>query len=681
MKKLLLSIAFILVASITMAQRVVTAINTEKYYTLECRSGVAHNTARFIGVTENGVINGQSATAAEIKFEAAESENGYYIKIGEKYLNHNGTNISASTEKSTVWTFGVGGKDNVANVVTFTIGNNKYLNNNGSDCNDGTCTNLKANSHAGGPGSGNSCSLWQLCEIDPNYKAITDPADFKNGEVYTFVTTRGWMGAKEDNNNVISTAYAANGVAGSKDDDYFLWTVYKSENNNYYLYNIGKQMFMGVQASNNAAVPFAATPQGKNLTFKKSGSTSYPIMFSTDNAGVVNHSANHASGLITWTGGWSNPNDDGSNHIIEMVATLDDATLAQIKELVEDYELDNTEAVAALSEAVTNAQTLFGQITIGDGLGEYTATDEDYESKFFAIIDFISSIESTKTPTPAEVEAKIDEVNAIIASFVLNMPEAGKYYRIAYNYGDQVGTLYMQGVSSDVKGVKFTADKGAESIWYYDGTLMSYTAGKYLVEHGNTRGLQDVGETVEFSASPRAIGKYCIKIGSFVHANSSNGSYFTDHCGSDGGHATHDFILEEVTWQVVAVSPTAGVVEKIETITIQFNQPVVVAPTIEIAGCEFVADVTEATETVTYTTATPIEAAGEYVLNIAEVADVAFANGEPDSYAWVIEDVSTAVEVVVAEKENEIYDITGRKVKNISKAGIYIVNGCKVLVK
>ena len=170
MKKLLLSIAFILVASITMAQRVVTAIDTQKEYTLECRSGVAHNTARFIGVDADGVINGQSSTAAAIKFEAAGAENGYYIKVGEKYLNHNGTNISASTEKSTVWTFGVGGKENVANVVTFTIGNDKYLNNNGSDCADGTCKNLKANPHAGGPAAINACSLWEMREKIPTFK-------------------------------------------------------------------------------------------------------------------------------------------------------------------------------------------------------------------------------------------------------------------------------------------------------------------------------------------------------------------------------------------------------------------------------------------------------------------------------------------------------------------------------
>ena len=158
----------LLVGVCAWAQTVVTAINTEKYYTLECRSGVAHSTNRFIG-DDGTVINGNSALAAFLVFEAADGvENGYYIKsvASNRYLNHDGTNISASTEKSTVWTLGVGGKEHVDNVVTFTIGNDKYLNNVGSDCTDGTCASLKANYHSGGPGSGNACSLWEMCEYD-----------------------------------------------------------------------------------------------------------------------------------------------------------------------------------------------------------------------------------------------------------------------------------------------------------------------------------------------------------------------------------------------------------------------------------------------------------------------------------------------------------------------------------
>ncbi len=162
--------------------------------------------------------------------------------------------------------------------------------------------------------------------------------DFENGQILTFVTSRGWMGAKEGNDNVISTAKTAHNLTGSKEDVNFQWTVYKSEQGKYYLYNLGKQMFMGVQSANNTSVPFAATPQTKRLTFKKSSLAAYPIMFSTDNAGVVNHSPNHGDGLITWTGGWNTLNDGGSSHKVEIVGTLNEETLARVAGLVADYE-------------------------------------------------------------------------------------------------------------------------------------------------------------------------------------------------------------------------------------------------------------------------------------------------------------------------------------------------------
>lgn len=56
-----------------------------------------------------------------------------------------------------------------------------------------------------------------------------------------------------------------------------------------------------------------------------------------------------------------------------------------------------------------------------------------------------------------------------------------------------------------------------------------------------------------------------------------------------------------------------------------------------------------------------------------------FATG---TYTFTIVEAETAIEGVEAEAENTvIYDLTGRRVNEITKAGIYIVNGKKVLVK
>ena len=180
MKKTLLSFALLLIGVGAWAQTVVTAINTEKYYTLECCSGAAHNTSRFIG--DNGtVINGQSPTASYFVFEEAAAENSYYIKSYKtgKYLKYvaDGDKIVATDTKETAWIKG-DAPSGTTNVVSFSPATNKYLNNNGTKS-DGTCTNLQANTHPGGPASNNACSLWEMCEYDTPYEEVTVKYSFK----------------------------------------------------------------------------------------------------------------------------------------------------------------------------------------------------------------------------------------------------------------------------------------------------------------------------------------------------------------------------------------------------------------------------------------------------------------------------------------------------------------------
>ena len=200
--------------------------------------------------------------------------------------------------------------------------------------------------------------------IDPVVDAVED---FVNGGVYTFVSSKGWMGAKADNDNVISTAKSAHGLTGSATDAMFQWIVYKSANGNYYLYNLGKQQFMGVQSTNNASIPFAAQPAGKKLTFKNSSSADYPIMFSTDNNGVVNHNGGYGDGLITWTGGWNNLTDGGSNHKVTLVSILPEATLQEIAAKVAAYDRSMPIKVEVEGWTANNPNTHFGNVTATTG--------------------------------------------------------------------------------------------------------------------------------------------------------------------------------------------------------------------------------------------------------------------------------------------------------------------------
>ena len=183
--------------------------------------------------------------------------------------------------------------------------------------------------------------------------------------------------------------------------------------------------------------------------------------------------------------------------------------------------------------------------TIGASLGQYTVADAE------ALEDAKAAMENSNT-------LKLNTLNSyktLLEGATLNMPKAGQYFRVAYDYGGSVGKLYMQSTASSVKGLEFTSETGDASIWYLQTngnannaySLYAYTVGasKNLREHGDDRGLHATKTNAEFIASTRAKGKYNIKCGSFVHASSSNGEYYTDHC-SGNSCAAHDLILELV---------------------------------------------------------------------------------------------------------------------------------------
>ena len=89
--------------------------------------------------------------------------------------------------------------------------------------------------------------------------------------------------------------------------------------------------------------------------------------------------------------------------------------------------------------------------------------------------------------------------------------------------------------------------------------------------------------------------------------------------------------------------------------------------------------------------AVPITTSGTYTLDLSQILvsygydSVSYtynAKGSVEkTITWTIGE-DTAVEGIEAEADNaEIYDLTGRRIAEITKAGIYIVNGKKVLVK
>lgn len=184
------------------------------------------------------------------------------------------------------------------------------------------------------------------------------------------------------------------------------------------------------------------------------------------------------------------------------------------------------------------------------------------------------------------------------------------------------------------------------------------------------------------------------------------------------------YTFEITPLEVVSVTPVEGNVEQLDRIIIEFNQNVTLSmnENWQQISREIVLKGEDKDYTLTYNSmsnigktleylvnaewtgyeyaATPVTAAGKYTLDLSQI--IVDHAGEsyidewgypntmwhsknqvcPGTKTWTIVAGESSIDDVVVENgEKVIYDLTGRRVENITNAGIYIVNGKKVLVK
>ena len=184
------------------------------------------------------------------------------------------------------------------------------------------------------------------------------------------------------------------------------------------------------------------------------------------------------------------------------------------------------------------------------------------------------------------------------------------------------------------------------------------------------------------------------------------------------------YTFEITPLEIVSVTPAAGTVNQINKVIIKFNQTVTLSMDENYQTISYEINLTSEdkvykltyspssynlTDEIEYLVnahwtgyeyeSTPITETGKYTLNLSDVV-VDYAgesyidewgypntrwNGKNGSCegtcTWTIED--TGIEEVKSENGDAkaIYDLTGRRIENITNAGIYIVGGKKVIVK
>jgi hypothetical protein len=201
-----------------------------------------------------------------------------------------------------------------------------------------------------------------------------------------------------------------------------------------------------------------------------------------------------------------------------------------------------------LSQAIANAQNLYNSVIIGNGVGQYKAP-ADIEERFATIKAFCESIGAGTTPDM--IEEKMSELQALVASVKLNMPDAGKFYRI-HNDNKYI----TSGVTGDRIALSET-NNDAASVYYYDGThLLAYGTGLYMGLNKDDWTFEAVGSTdisaIEIIAAANGVvAKYNIKSGGrWLHRTDS----YVDRCSNNTCGDAHNWTIEDVTTLPVAIS-------------------------------------------------------------------------------------------------------------------------------
>lgn len=175
--------------------------------------------------------------------------------------------------------------------------------------------------------------------------------------------------------------------------------------------------------------------------------------------------------------------------------------------------------------------------------------------------------------------------------------------------------------------------------------------------------------------------------------------------------------------EVVGISPEAGSIGSFEKVVIQFNQEVALSmdENWQQISREITLTSGDKKYTLTYNsssnsskeleylvnatwtgyeyTSTPITTEGEYTLDLSQIV-VDFAAeeytdewGYPNrrwhgkgerlsgTYTWTVTGDTSVKDIATDNGNQVIYDLTGRRVESINKAGIYIVNGKKLIIK
>ena len=320
----------------------------------------------------------------------------------------------------------------------------------------------------------------------------------------------------------------------------------------------------------------AATAEGKALKSTNSGNpamvdyaeaTSFQAAASAETSGTGyfcmrypgGNYLNAQDGKVTHYGA----NDAGSTMVVN-------GDFAEIS--LEEYRLD-------LQTLISNAET-------------FVSTHEANMSSlgYYKLTDIQTQIDNAKNYTQSGSMVEVDNAFLSLQNAMknpeVNLPVAGKFYRIRNNYdnnADKSGYLFS-GTGTGIAQFKKGIGTKASSIFYYTGNkLVSYTTGLYLSESGNfvhytTTVGENAGTTFAFAKSP-VLGKLLI---SFKDGNrsfhSDNAGEVNDNNGNSNAAGAgqtgeaYRFTVEDVEWLPIPVNDAEGYTTIYSPVELELSQ-------------------------------------------------------------------------------------------------------------
>ena len=197
----------------------------------------------------------------------------------------------------------------------------------------------------------------------------------------------------------------------------------------------------------------------------------------------------------------------------------------------EEGEADALAAAKTEAKATVNANAA----KLKENVGYYSYT-----------VGGVKAYDASEVTAAIDAATTVAEVEAIVATYSLNLPEVGKYYRIK---GKDSGK-YLDAVnrhSGNQMGMKTVAERDFYgSIFLLDegSKFLNMGTNTYIKDTYNIGADKAGANTWTFEASPRTLG--CILLKSSGSSPYLHDSGYANRCSGDGGHVAHDFILEEV---------------------------------------------------------------------------------------------------------------------------------------